>query len=782
MNINKIDKRIFLFVFLAIALMLLLMCNYDIDKLFSAEAPSQMEISLNSGFYSKEQKIRVEVPQGTVVYYTEDCTEPTKENGVYYESPISIIPEEEEKVYVYRFKAYYDNGEESEVITRTYFVGDNITNRYTTNVLHITGEPDDLFGYENGIFVPGKIFDEFVAANPDAHLGAGVEANFKLRGKESERAVYIECFSADGSGLFAQEGGVRIHGAASRLKNQKSFKLYARKEYDEVNEFNYPIVKNLVSAIDGTVAQEHKRLIIRSGGNDNGFGYIRSEIIAELASQAGFPDVMHSEPMCVYINGEYRGIYWVENTFDSQYFVNRYGEYEGNFVILQGSDINKKDEEDAVTQQYVAEYNELYQKFSSMDLTKEENYNALCAVLDVENYLAYFALQNYIGNMDWPTNNLKVYRYVGEEYTEGTVFDGKYRHLFFDTDYGFGLMLEYGNVGIREYEYTLNRLLGTEEEPPKSPLFVALMKREDCRNYFINYSCDLMNGVMRIENVSPLLAEKHGERSAELRYMLEETDIQKDSLWFWEGEYMEEYSNVETEYSEIIQFVDGRGGTVLVDMILSFGLEFEQAYTLFVNKGNCFSQVKVNSNYIDEESFEGPYIGNAPVEITPVIAENEIFEHWVVNGQVIKEEKLVLTGADIVEAEIHVEMVTSTKEDPIVQLSAVRAKGLSDFIEIVNLSTVPISTRGYYLTDNDKQKSLLPSITLMPGEKKRFYGKDCKDMEAIGQYCLNFNIKEGETISLMRGEKVLESLIVPDLSYDGIYRRQGISDVYKEEL
>lgn len=93
-----------------------------------------------------------------------------------------------------------------------------------------------------------------------------------------------------------------------------------------------------MSEKDGTLAQKHKRLILRSGGTDNGFSFIRSELAGALAADAGFPDVMHAVPVTVYINGDYRGIYWLENTYDAQYFENRYGEYDGEFVVLEGSD------------------------------------------------------------------------------------------------------------------------------------------------------------------------------------------------------------------------------------------------------------------------------------------------------------------------------------------------------------------------------------------------------------------------------------------------------------
>lgn len=744
----------------------------------AATRSEEISISLDSGFYSENQIVTVNVPDGTKVYYTDNCEAPTKENGREYHTPIQLVASEEETVQVLRFKAYSEDGTESEIMNRTYFLGTNIANRYTTNVLHVLGEPEDLFGYENGIFVGGKRLDEFIEANPDAHFGGSIDANFEMRGRASERPVYVEYFSNDGERLLFQNAGVRIHGAATRMKNQKSFRLYARSEYDEKNKFEYPILKNLLSEADGTIAQEHKRLIVRNGGTDNGFAYIRSELIGALASEAGFPDVMHAEPVCVYINGMYQGVYWIENNFDKQYFENRYGEYTGEFVVVEGGDKTKRPDDDTTLQKYAEEYNEMYAKFSSMDLTIDENFEALEQVLDVENYLQYFAIENYVGNSDWPGNNVKVYKYIAadNQYTEDSVYDGRYRHVLFDTDCGFGLLVEQETVGITASTYTLERILGD-----KTPLFAALMERKDCREYFVKYSLDLMNGSMAYDNVEKKLSQMHSSREQELRYMLEETDIQKDSIWFWEDDSIWYYDNVERSYETILNFAKDRPQTVLSDIISSFGYDFMDAYTLNIYKGNCRSNIQVNGIGISEAAFSGSYLMNIPVTITPNLAKNEVFDHWLVNGTIREEETLNIVPADMTEQQVSVELVVHETDTPILQINAIKAKGNSDFVELINNSNQAVSTSGYFMSDSeDRYKYTLPTVTLLPGESKRFYGKDCAEQEALGELSLNFNLKEGEHLTLTYNTMVLESIAIPDLSENGIYQYDNHTGKFKE--
>ncbi|MBO5337405.1 MAG: CotH kinase family protein [Lachnospiraceae bacterium] len=733
-------------------------------------AAEEIEISLDSGFYTQNQSVKVTVPAGATVYYTDNFEEPTAETGKVYKEPIALLPTETEMIYGYRFKAYYADGRESETINRTYICGTEVDARYTNNVLCVFGDPDGLFGYENGIFVPGKIFDEFMAANPQAVLYENVDANFMQRGDDTEREVYIEYFTPRGSSLMSQECGIRVYGNLSRVKHRKSFRLYARKEYDVQNEFDYPVIPDFVSEADGTVAKEHKRLVVRNAGNDSGVTYLRNELALRLADEAGFQDVMYAEPVCVYINGIYYGVYWLENGYDAQYFINKYGEHEGEFVVLEGSDNLKSADEDPTVQKYVEEYNALYQKFGAMDLTIEENYQALAKVLDIENYLQYYAIEYYLGNGDWPQNNVRAYRYVSPHgnYQEGTVFDGRYRHMLYDLDYAFGLRMD------PEEEYL------TEIVTSGYPLFKALVERQDCRDYFASYVCDLFNGAMSTEHVKETLAEMHASREAELRYMFEEGSLLEDPLW-WEPT-AQSYTEFEENYQVIVDYAELHPGTAYSDMTMYWGYDFGKWFCLNVTK-NGFSDLKVNTVFVDKDTFIGWYIGDIPLELTPVMAKNEVFDYWLVNGEVREGENLTLTYEDIVEGQMYVEMVVHTVEEPVLQINALKSKGASDYIELINCSDQNISTRGYYLSDTeDIHRYMLPTTIIGPGETRRFYGKDCMDVEALGQSGMNFNIKTGETITLTYGTEVLESVVLPDLSQNGVYKWNDKKQKFIEEF
>lgn len=448
-------------------------------------------------FFDATLTVKIDAPAGAKVYYTLDCKEPTEDSQLYSE-PIVLEPVEGTlpDAYVLRAKALLPSGTWSTTAAKTYFVAENVKERYTTLVFSVTGDPDDLTNKPNGIFY-GR--------------------NYKKRGRESERVAYIEAYGPDGFPEFSQFGGVRIYGGYSRQNSIKSMKLFARKEYDpERGTFKFNNFGTEREDGSGKVVNKYDKLVLRDAGNDYQFCFLRDELSQTLVKKAGFDFYEGVLPATTYLNGKYYGLLWLHESYCDTYFKERFGkDAPGEFVVLEGSDQKKKDDDDdELTQKCVEEFNREYNKFINMDLTNDANYKALNEFLVVEDYLDFFAWNISLNNWDWPNNNYKVMRYVpaeGDTYKDG-VFDGRYRFLPHDMDYSYGL---YGQDTTQPYYDTL-RIVMNPRDTRYAPLFTKLMERDDCKEYFKNKTIEFFNGPLSEQSIIDTYNMLNESRSTEL--------------------------------------------------------------------------------------------------------------------------------------------------------------------------------------------------------------------------------------------------------------------------
>jgi len=207
--------------------------------------------SLTSGFYNEETiELELKAPSpNAVIYYTLDGSIPT-ENSTIYENPFILKDKSNEdnvlsnhlgivvdknftpsvkvkKGHVIRAMAKLPDGELTDVVSGTYYVGLNKTELYQDNpVVNIITDPDNLFDYEKGIYIVGKKYDDWLE-DPENNK---VKANYNESGRSSERPATIEYIPGNGNKVvFSQDIGIRIKGRATRNSYQKSFHITSRK-------------------------------------------------------------------------------------------------------------------------------------------------------------------------------------------------------------------------------------------------------------------------------------------------------------------------------------------------------------------------------------------------------------------------------------------------------------------------------------------------------------------------------------------------------------------------
>ena len=733
---------------------------------------TQIRFITEPGFYTEDTVVFLDVPEGCEVYYSLGGKVPesttlkgairrySKENGIRLRAYDGQI-----KYYSLTARAYYPGTDTwDDPVCSTYVVGAGADSRFTTLAVFVTCDPDKLFGYEEGILVLGKTRDDWLAANPGEKPIAISPANYNLRGWASERQVNVEFFDTEGNQVINQSVGIRPYGAYSRAVALKSLKLFARKDYEGINyRFDYPIYGDLYT-LDGTgrLRLDFKRVLLRSTGSDVYGAQIRDELNQTAAAMTGFPVTQAVRPCSVYLNGEYYGCMWMHDVICDDFFIENYGEYPGIMGVVSGPEMDKPDkryEIDSIEEDQFMydDYNAMYNKYKKAKMTDDAVYEEFCRVVDVENYLFFYAINVYLNNSDWPYNNHKAYRYYaaeGEEYQPGTVFDGRWRFIVHDMDGTFGT---YGNL--------LNSHLLSKTADRRSELFQALMKRQECKDLFIEYLMEVMNGAFSPENYTRLIDEMHAARKAEATLYNATSRFSTNSI-----------ENIEKKLEEFYSFAEKRPKALLGDLRQAFKIS-GKTYKISIDAPE--NAYIMTGNWKIDKAFEGTYVAEygEDFEIFPAVGYE--FSHWIVNGETIVNDRVLsLDFEDAVDKKITVTpVVVRQTENLYLTLYEYSADGSQDYVVLYNPYNVPLSTKGYQLSDSAKKpgRYALANKIVQPGEFLTVYCDNYVGRETLHQMCMPFGLSTGESLYLSYENEILESISIINL-HDGYVCRRNLTD------
>ncbi len=743
-----------------------------------AEEPKKLkapvEFSKNGSFYDTDIAVELIAEEGASIYYTTDGNDPTEKSKQYSE-PIEI--KARSKVTATTIKAIaVKEGEISEIVHKSYITGKNVFDRFdeSTLVFVLSTDEYNLYDYYNGVATEGAVRDEYL--NSDEYDGGEIDynapANWSIGGRESERDMYVEAFTSDGEQIISQAAGGRVVGGASRAVSQKSWRLIARNIYSE-GKFKYPFFEGNADSF-GNLINRYDRITLRNNANDREFASIRDELSMTLASEAGFPDVQRVRPAAVFLNSEYYGFSWLHEAYSNDYLEMEYGGNKENFRIV-GS---KEKEVEGDDEQSVNDWNHLLELAES-GLTDDKNFSEFCELVDLDNFLKYYAIQIYIDNKDWPGNNYKAWRYYPSEgeVTESPYLDGKWRFLLFDAEFAWGL---YGN-GYKDN--TLNNVLTGNHMQGESLLLRKLLEREDMQQAFAAEICDLIGGSFATDHVLETVEKLIEECDTECMYALNNGYT---STWANENTFAD-------SRQQIRDFAEKRPTVMLRSLSKQFGYDMEYYNVKLYNPvgaETCLnSQILTSSGTASASYFKAVSV----TAQTKPYAGYE-FDRWEVNGKAYTDEKLEISASMADEEEnITVTLyLKKTAVDAAPVISELYTAGEGDWIEIYNPSDEAVSIGGYFLSDDeeDLKKWEFPACSVPAKGVITVSCKNNKETSALHRYQVNFNLKTGETLYFSdKDGNILSSarVVVMDedksitLGIDGKYRIGTITEGYHIE-
>ena len=364
-----------------------------------AEKPS---FSVEPGLYFSTTYVEINVPEGTQVFYTTDCTTPTQNSNPYHGERLEL-----NFTTVLRARAFSAGTiKPSDTLTGTFFINAN----HTLPVVSVVTEPDNLWNKQTGMLVTG---DNVVKEPGKLPFKNTVYRKVKDAGTKFE--CYVELYDDSGTNLISQGACFSLMGDFSLDMPQKSFKFRAKSIYGAKT-----FAAKLFPDRDYT---EYKSFVLRNSGNDSMWTRLQDGFQSRLMD---FCDttVAHQawKPYAVYLNG----IYWGHMNLRERTDRFMLAQFEGlsleeadGITLLQGNGRIKYGSN--------REYKAMIKKIKAGNPAKNpEDLQYILDNVDVDNLFEYIAFEMFFGNSD--IGNTRFYRTNKE--------GSKWKWVLYDVDYG----------------------------------------------------------------------------------------------------------------------------------------------------------------------------------------------------------------------------------------------------------------------------------------------------------------------------------------------------------
>lgn len=388
-----------------------------------------------------------DAPEGTVIRYTIDGSEPTLTTGMTYTEPIRFS-----NTRIIRAKLFCEGWLSPRGVTQSYIVHGR---EITLPVVSISLDQTYLDDPDTGIF----------ACNQESYTN-----------NNWRRPLNIEFFFEGNQGSqLNQLCEMRISGSASRGAGKKSMTIYAHKRFG-TKRFDYEFFPDQKPGI-----RDFKSFVLRNAGNDYDYLYMRDAIIQ--CSMAHYTDLDWQawRPAIIYINGSYYGMLNIRERANGN---NIYTNYDG----LEDIDLFENNELKEGTKDKYKQFQTFYNEHGHTLAEYAER-------MDWEEYINLMIMNLYFNNMDFPGNNNVIWRPRTE--------DGRWRWIAKDTDFGLGLYdvtSDYNTIKwINTPDYDSERSWANGEEATR--LFRRLMEDKDFHREFIDRCCIYMGDFLNEKGV-----------------------------------------------------------------------------------------------------------------------------------------------------------------------------------------------------------------------------------------------------------------------------------------
>jgi hypothetical protein len=416
-------------------------------------------VDQGSQLFSSSLRIKVEIPKGATLRYTINGSMPTAKSSSSTVGQFSIS-----NTTNFVFRLFQDGYLPSPPVTRSYIKTDT---EYTIPIVSIVGDETYFSDPKIGIDCDGD------GTNGKTGNGQSQKRNYNM---DWDRPVNFSYISPTDGMLFNQDVNVSVSGGWTRSATPRSMKLKSNKVFDGLNHLDYPFFPQKPYI-------RNKVLLIRNGGNDVWDYHARftDPTLTTIIQRSGIDiDVQSTVQVAEFINGKFRGVLNLREPNNDKFAYANWGYDDEELDAFENKKFKNGD-------------NEAYRHLCdiSKNINQQGVYDEVKTLLDIDEFINYMAAELYIGNDDWPENNVKAYR---------SRLDGRFRFVCFDLDFAFNhrdrtisSINTYGQDNANKVEMVA--------------LFLNLLKHDEFRQQFIDTFCIMGGSVFEKNRAISLVDE-----------------------------------------------------------------------------------------------------------------------------------------------------------------------------------------------------------------------------------------------------------------------------------
>ena len=512
-----------------------------------------IEVNMPSGFYSGSQELKLSCGIKGNIHYTLDGSEPGRNSPIYNQ----LIKLDSSAVLR---ACLIQEGFLPNVITNRSFL---IDEKSTLSVVSLIIDPKDLWRKKKGIY-----------------------RNFERRGVEVP--AYVEYFDTTVAGEFnlalSKTAKTRIAGKTSRRQPKKSFAFFADDDDGKGDRFNYPVFqdKNIESfsglwiRADATSGRNVPELWVGER--------FKNELLYEVNKQMnGNIDMQAYQPVTVYLNGEYWGLYNLMERKGKDFIYNNYGIKDVDILTAEDAKIVSGN---------ISEYDQLMFYIAQNDITTDSVYNEVCKQINIDSYIDYWVNETYCGARDINVNI---------RFWKSKALGSKWKWISYDQD-------SWYTYKEKSLKYYLDK--------GKVFFLGRLMKNRTFRLRWINRMCDYLNTGFEPENIVGLVDEIT-ERI--------EVEVNRDrNRWSDSMLYIPKGQRIKW----IKDYAYKRPDFLRQNMIDYFNLSGKVTEITVSQADAIEGVIKLNTIYPKGKSWKGYYMSDVPISVEAIPNEGYRFIRW----------------------------------------------------------------------------------------------------------------------------------------------------------